>query len=73
MIRILSDDNHLDLVKRAQIKRVEYKLAGRIDGTAGVLLTYKIRQAPEIRLVKLCLKPLFPTLVDPYFQLRIEN
>ena len=77
MIRILPYYHHLDLVKRTQVKGVEYKTSRRIDRAMGVLFLYKVCQSLEIGLVKLCLEMLLPTLVYPNVhksrELRIEN
>ena len=77
MVGVLPYYDHLDLVKRAKVKGVEYQTSGRIDRTMGVLFLYKVCQSLEIGLVKLCLEMLLPTLVYPNVhkssELRIEN
>ena len=65
MIWILPYYYNLDFVKRAQVKCVEYQLSGRIDCGMTVLLTDKVCQSLEIRLVKLRLQMLLPALVYP--------
>ena len=67
MVRVLADNDDLDLVKRTQVKRVEYEASRRIDRAMGILLLYKVCQGLEVGLVKLWLEMLLPTLVYLYF------
>ncbi len=60
MVRILSEDDHLDFVKRRAIEGLEDLLARRIAYARLVCIPDKLGQDLEIRAVKLWLQHLLP-------------
>ena len=60
VIGVLSDDNHLHLIERTQIKGVEDELARRIAGAGSIFLSHRLGELFEIRLLKLTLQVFLP-------------
>ena len=60
VIRILTDDDNLHLVKRREVESIEDKMSGRIARPMLIFLSDGIGKLLEIRSLKLRLKILFP-------------
>ena len=60
MIGVLSDDDHLYMVERTQIKGIEYETSWRIAGTSSILLSHRLGELFEIRFLKLTLQVFLP-------------
>ena len=60
VIGVLSDDNHLYLVERTQIKGIEDETPRRIAGTSSILLSHRLGELFEIRFLKLTLQVFLP-------------
>lgn len=66
VVRVLPDDNHANLVERADVEGTEY-LCGRGETLPrAVRLTHKLREQPEVRFVELGLQDLPPTFFYAY-------
>ena len=59
MIRILTQYDCLDFIKRTKVKGIEYLTTGRIHYPGGIFRTYEFYQIGKIRFVKFTLKDLF--------------
>jgi len=65
MIRVLSKDNDPDLIKRGQIKGIEYIWSSRIDDiSCFFLLKKKLFDIGEIWFLKFICKMQFPRIMD---------
>ena len=60
VIRVLTDNNHLHLMERAEVESIEYQFSRRITRSLGILLTHEVGELQEIRFVKFCLQILSP-------------
>ena len=61
VIRVLPYDNHLYLVERAQVERIENKRAGRIATPRGIFVAHELRQRRKVRLRELAAQDVHPT------------
>src|SRR5687767_3519396 len=67
MIRILSHDDHFNLVKGGFIKSVEYKFLRRIDGDfCFTFFSDKIGKFEEIRLLKFLSESFLPAALEGF-------
>ena len=66
MVRVLADDDHAHLVKRARVKGVKNKPCRRKTPTGLILLAHILGEEFEIRLVKLRLQYALPRWVYSY-------
>ena len=62
VVRVLADDYHLHLVKRAQVEGVEYQPSRRVTRALAVLVADKRRKRGEVRLFKLRADVPFPAI-----------
>ena len=69
MIWVLSDDNNLNLIKRAQVKGIENQLTWRIASRSLILLSHSCSELRKVRLIKLVLQILLPR----FFYLYVHN
>jgi hypothetical protein len=53
MIRVLTDNNNLDLFKRTQVESIEYQPSRRITRKLLIFLPYLFAQLMEVRFIKL--------------------
>ena len=60
MIRILPENDHFQLVERAEIESPEDVASLWIDGGLCIFRSHEIRQLAEIVLLKLALEPALP-------------
>jgi hypothetical protein len=60
VIGVLSDDHYLYLIERTQIKGIEYETPRRIADAGSILLSHRLGELFEIRLLKLSLQVFFP-------------
>ena len=66
MIRVLSDNDNLHLIKRTEIKGIENQFTWRITRTCHILLSHLVCKPHEIGLLKLSLQMSFPRLLYLY-------
>ena len=69
MIRVLTNDNNLNLIKRAQVKGIENQLTWRIAGCSLILLSHSSSELRKVRFIKLVLQILLPR----FFYLYVHN
>ena len=62
VVRVLSDNHHLHLVKRTQVKGIEYQLPWRIASILRILRTNRTGEPDKIVFVELTTQILFPAL-----------
>ena len=53
MVRILTDNHHLYIIKRAKIEGIEYQTSGRITRRMQIFLSYKVAEIDKILLLEL--------------------
>ena len=70
MIRILSDNHHLNLVKWTQVKGIEYQLTRWIASGLHILLTHRCRQLCKIWFLKFSVKMRLPALFNLYAHIK---
>lgn len=66
MIRVLSEEHHLDSVNWAKVEGIEDEPAWRIASSLGIGLAHKICKFGKIGLVKLRLQGLLPRWLNLY-------
>ena len=69
MVRILSDNHYLYIIKRTEIEGIENQTARRITGCTQVFLFYKVCEVNKILLVEFFSYMLSPT----FFYLYVHN
>ena len=69
MIRILSEDDHLDLVEGAMLESVEDEWTRRIDRCLPILLPHEVRELLEIVFLKFVCELFFPALFNFYLHI----
>ena len=60
MVWVLSDNNHLHIVKRANIKSIKNEFSRRITSLCGIFVAHKVYKLGKVRLLKLGLQTLVP-------------
>ena len=63
VVRVLSEDEHLYLVKRCKVHGIKYVICRRIYHMCGIFISHKIVQIPVIRFFKLGSHSLCPLTV----------
>ena len=66
MIRVLSDDYHLHLVKRTQVEGIEDEFTGRITRGAQVFRAHELCEVDEILLFEFLAEMVLPRLFNVY-------
>ena len=67
MIRVLSQNDHLHLVERRQVKSIENQRSRRVNGILPLLTHEKRLELGEIRCLKLGTQHLVPTFINSRF------
>lgn len=73
VVRILSDDDHADLVERAMVESCENPLARRITDVIAVLVPHERSEPVKCRSPEIWLQTVLPPLLKPHIHASVTD